>query len=83
MSSAAYPDIKLSHTSVSPVVSSSINEYLNLLSRLHRILLELVDRVANIQNNAANELLAAAETFGKRVSEVTKGMQFNTEMRKA
>lgn len=70
--SAAYPDIKLNYSSISPQLSENINEYLQLFTKLHKLLLEVIEKVGNIHSVASGELLSVVDFINKRISEVTK-----------
>ena len=71
--SSAYPDIKLSYPSVSPCLSEGTNEYLVTFNRLHKLLLEVMEKVGTIYSSVSADILSLVDTSSKKMLEITKG----------
>ena len=70
--SAAFPEINLHHTNVSPQLANAIRENLLYFSKLNKLMIEAIQKISAVQDEYANSLFSMVDIYGKKLAELTK-----------
>lgn len=70
--SAAFPDIKPQHASVSPLLAEAVNDNLAYFTKMNKMVLELIQEVAAVHDKAASSIMSVVDTFRKKINDSSK-----------
>jgi len=70
--SAAFPEITPHYSSISPMLADAINDNLIFVSKSSKVLLEMIQKVGIVHDEAATTILSVVDNFKKKMADVSK-----------